>query len=94
VKIVDLEKFCLEHIYWPYQDMIMTVTDSIGREDTLKCLNHSFNLDNSVDVMKKNTVWAELVLDRINRMRVYFPDYIQHPIVELIREYRMKWVSS
>lgn len=79
-KISDLEKFALEHVYRPYQDMI-------GIDERLERLNKDFNLENAVSHLKENPNWAMYVLDRIRRCKFTFAKYLRdHELVRLIAD--------
>ena len=80
MRVTDLEKFALEHIYRPYQTMI-------GLEKRLERLNKDFNLENAVSHLKENPNWAAHVLDRIKRGNVVFAKYLkEHELVVLITQ--------
>jgi len=76
-KITDLEKFTLEHIFRPYQTMIMD-------ENRLEKL--PMPLDEVALYADANPEWWDVVHDRIKRIGFYFPNYINHEIVDLVRE--------
>lgn len=78
MRVTDLEKFALEHVYRPYQTMI-------GLDKRLERLNKDFNLENAVSHLKNNPNWAAHVLDRIKRGKVVFAEYLQgHELVVFI----------
>lgn len=76
-KVTDLEKFALEQIFWPYQSM----TEFGGKR--LESL--PISIDEIPLFAKNNERWWQCVSARIHRMNVYFPQYIKHPIVDMIR---------
>ncbi len=86
-KITDLEQFASEQIVRPYQTMI----PGFGKEKRLK--NSPYSLGelkdylNQYDLVTPYSEWAKLVLDRIYRVGFYFPNYIQHPLVDVIKRY-------
>lgn len=78
MKVSDLEKFALEQVYRPYQNMI-------GMDERLDRLNKDFNLENATSHLKENPNWAAHVLDRIKRCEFTFSPYLQdHELVRLI----------
>ncbi len=78
-KITDLEKFALEHIVRPYQDGL-----GLGFDERVTKL--PFTLDELADKLKKNNEWSRMVLDRIRRIKFYFPEYINHRLVQIIKD--------
>jgi hypothetical protein len=77
-KVTDLEKFALEQIFRPYQNMV----EGLG-EKRLTILPMS--LDEVPVFIEKNLEWWKLVRNRIVRCKFYFPSYINHPIVDMVR---------
>ena len=75
-KVTDLEKFALEHIFRPYQNMI-------GYEKYLDKLPMS--IDEIPNLMTDEPDWAKCVLDRIHAIGFKFPTYINHNIVRIIK---------
>lgn len=75
-KVTNLEKFALEQIFRPYQTML-------GFEKRLEKL--PFSIDEIPNLMANNPEWASVVLDRIKRIGFYFPVYIKHDIVRIIK---------
>ena len=80
-KITDLEKFCLEQVYWPYQSMLPG-----GQGKRLEKLIFPYDLDNALPLLKDYKDWASLVLNRIQGCKFYFPSYIKHPLVTFINK--------
>lgn len=79
MRVVDLEKFVLEHIFRPYQN-------KLGMGDvTLKKLTKEYNLDTARGLMIKNKEWTQLVMGRLSKIGVEFPEYIQHPFVRFLK---------
>jgi len=79
MKYIDLEKFVLEQVYRPYQTML-----GIG-DKTLKNLTKEYNLDTARALMIKNKEWTKLVMSRLSRIGIEFPEYIQHPFVKFLK---------
>ena len=71
-KVTDLEEFALYHIYKPYQSMV----------------SKRVTLSNAVGMLILDPVWAKCVMDRINEIGFYFPQYIIHSLVDFIQEYQ------
>lgn len=77
MRVTDLEKFALEQIWRPYQT-------KMGYDDRLTSLPVS--LEKTAELLATDdTGWATVVLDRITRIGIRFPTYIQHPLVEVVR---------
>ena len=80
-KVTDLEVFALEQIVRPYQSMIM-------KDVPIKVSPYS--LDELIGMLKLNNEWSKLVLNRIYNCEFYFPSYISHELVDLIRKHKIK----
>ena len=78
-KVTDLEEFCLSHVMRPYQTML-------GYEERLESLPYTLE---SISVMlSTDTYWSKCVLDRIFAIGFMFPDYIKHPLVDVINAHK------
>jgi hypothetical protein len=89
-KITDLEKFSLEEVWWPYQTMEPHCFEE-------RLTNPPFDLLKTAELLRIKNEWTECVLSRIYAVGVYFPDYIRHPLVDVIqgdRRVRMAMVSD
>lgn len=75
-RVTDLEKFCLEQIWRPYQS-------KVGYEDRLERLPMS--LEETAAKLREDSEWSGVVLDRVARIGFRFPSYIHHPLVDVIR---------
>ncbi len=74
-RVTDLEKFALEEVWRPYQNMM-------GYEKRLERL--PVGLEETARLLQADTTgWSKRVIDRIKNIGVTFPDYIQHPLVDL-----------
>jgi hypothetical protein len=78
-RVTNLEDFCLTQIMRPYQSMI-------GYEVRLVSLPET--LDEITDRLSVDTEWSRCVMDRVNCIGFTFPDYIKHPLVDLVRASR------
>lgn len=77
MKVTDLEKFALEEVWRPFQSRM-------GFDRRLVAL--PVNLEKTAKLLiADETGWSELVLDRISRIGVWFPSYINHPLVDAVR---------
>ena len=76
-KVTDLENFALRHIVRPYQSLL-----DLPEETYLSC---PYTLDVLADMLEQDTEWAALVINRARLCKFYFPKYIQHRIVDVIR---------
>ncbi|RVL48443.1 hypothetical protein CN138_08920 [Sinorhizobium meliloti] len=76
-RITDLEKFALEQVWRPYQNMK-------GYEKRLEALPMSLE-ETAKLLITDETGWAECVLDRIAAVGFTFPSYINHHLVDVIR---------
>lgn len=83
MKVTDLEKFALEQIYRPY------VQDLFNADTRFDKLSKDYNLDTVLDLFVGNEKWRQLVMTRISRMEFTFPDYIKHPLVEYIKNWKV-----
>ena len=79
IKITDLEKFAFEEIIRPYKDFLELENRPEKNPYTLEEI--SSKLINDLE-------WSELVLTRIFDIGVYFPSYINHPIVTIIETFK------
>jgi hypothetical protein len=77
-KITDLEKFALEQIFRPYQNMA-------GYGD-IPLDKLPVELDYIPKYAETYPEWWKLVKDRIKRIKFYFPRYICHPLVNMLEE--------
>lgn len=83
-KITDLEEFVLYNVYLPYQNMIP------GKEERKEAiqLNDIFNLENAIPLLFEHKEWRDLVIGRILKCGFFFPPYINHPLVNYIKNCR------
>ena len=79
-KVTDLEYFCLHQVFRPYQNMIGLGDNAIN---TLP-----MPIDNVPQFAKENPEWWKVVSDRIHRCGFWFPSYIKHKIVSILRKER------
>lgn len=84
MKITNLEKFTLEQIFRPYQSMLFGGAD-VKR---MSGLSKDYNLDTVLDLFNGNPEWRDVVMNRIVRCEFIFPDYIQHPLVSFIKNWK------
>lgn len=77
-RVTDLEKFCLEHIWRPYQNLA-------GYERRLTALPMS--LEQTAEKLREDSEWSRLVFGRLNAIGFRFPSYIHHPLVDLVRSF-------
>lgn len=76
-RVTDLEKFALEEVWRPYQNML-------GYEERFERL--PLSLEETAKLLITNdTGWAECVLRRISAIGFTFPSYIHHALVDVIR---------
>jgi hypothetical protein len=75
-RITDLERFALEEIWRPYQNIA-------GYEDGLKALPKS--IDETAQMLALDTEWSRRVLSRIAAIGFSFPGYIRHLLVDVVR---------
>lgn len=78
MKITDLEKFALEHIFRPYQNMT-----GFGYK-RLKSL--PMILDAIPAFAKQHPEWWNNVICRLAKLELFFPYYINHRLVDFIFE--------
>ncbi len=84
MKVTDLEKFVLEQVYKPYAPDLFNMDTRFDR------LSKEYNLDTVLDLFKDHEKWRQLVMGRISRLPFTFPDYIKHPLVEYIKNWKKK----
>ncbi|MBU0801408.1 MAG: hypothetical protein KKA05_10475 [Alphaproteobacteria bacterium] len=76
LRITDLDKFALEHIWRPYQSMM-------GHERRLE--KSPMSLDETAALLASDkTGWAICVLNRLHQIGVTFPPYVKHPLVGVV----------
>jgi len=78
-KVTDLEKFALEQVVRPYQNMKFDQDRPFVR---LPCSLHKLAV-----MLDENDKWAICVKDRIRRIGFWFPSYIDNFFVTIIRRY-------
>lgn len=76
MRVTDLEKFALEQVWRPYQNLI-------GYEQRLEKLPVS--IDETARLLSLNTRWSALVLGRLAAIGISIPYYIKHPLADVIR---------
>lgn len=76
-RITDLEDFALTQIWRPYQS-------KMGYEVRLERLPMSIAKTAELLVTDK-TGWSEAVLDRVCAVGFFFPEYVKHPLVDVVR---------
>jgi hypothetical protein len=76
-KITDLEKFALEHIIRPYQNEMPDRWTNYGK--------YKPGLEELAMMLKEDTEWSRMVLNRIRRIKFSFPSYVKHELVEIIK---------
>lgn len=74
-RVTDLEKFSLEEIWRPYQTLK-------GFEKRLDA--PPYNLGDTARMLQDVSHWSRCVLDRLHKIGVSFPAYIQHPLVDVV----------
>ena len=99
-KVTDLEKFVLEEIwrpYWPSHPDAAPRTEPTrwasaqteGYETGLKRLGrkrHTINETLEHLQAHQGTDWHHMIIGRIYRIGFRFPNYIQHPLVDYIKQ--------
>lgn len=81
IKVTDLEKFVLEQVFRPYQGHLL------GHDaPQLERLTKEYNLDIVMYLLDIAPTWAALTMKRIIEIGFEFPEYINHPLVSLIKE--------
>lgn len=75
MRVTDLEKFSLEQIWRPYQTLK-------GFEKRLDA--PPYNIGDTARMLHDVNWWSRRVLDRLHKIGVSFPTYIQHPLVDVI----------
>lgn len=83
MRVTDLEKFSLEQIWRPYQNLV----DGLPEE---RLMSPPYNLGDTARMLQEDNRWSRCVLDRISAIGVTFPAYINHPLVDLIKSEQAK----
>lgn len=78
MRVTDLDKFSLEHVWRPYQTISPIPTEK-------RFESAPANLDETYRYLTQGGEWSRHVLARIKEIGVTFPDYVMHPIVYYIR---------
>lgn len=78
MRVTDLEKFALEQIWWPYSS-----TSALPQ-------NHRFDrlpmsLEDTALLLDEGSHWSSAVCDRLRAIGVTFPNYINHPLVDVVK---------
>lgn len=77
-RITDLEKFALQHIMRPYWPLLDNTGSRYPR------LTHS--LDEVARLLDTGPIeWRTPVFDRLWRIGIWFPDYIEHKLVHVVQ---------
>lgn len=80
MRVTDLEKFALEHIWRPYWADAPLMRGP--RPERLP-----MGLGTTVRLMEMDdTGWTDMVVNRLAEIGVDFPDYVQHPLVDFLRQ--------
>lgn len=77
-KVTDLDKFSLEQVWRPYQT-------KAGVGDDARLTSSPMNLDDTAAKLAEDTEWSRLVLSRIRACNFYFPPYVKHRLVDVVR---------
>ena len=79
-RVTDLDKFALEEVWRPYQTRM-------GFDRRLEAI--PMNLEKTARLLiTDETGWSDLVLSRISACGFWFPDYINHPLADVVRAAR------
>jgi hypothetical protein len=78
MRVTDLDKFSLQEIWRPYQNMVFPDADRLRRPP--------YSLLETAALVSGDTEWSRCVLDRLRCIGVHFPSYIQHPLVDAVKE--------
>ena len=77
MKVTDLDKFCLEEIWRPYWSMVYP--EGIPRRSPM-------SLEQTAQKLCEDSDWSKCVLDRLSKLKLHFPDYVQHPLVDVVKD--------
>ncbi len=78
MRVTDLEKFALEQIWRPYQGICAFPQKE--RFDRLPV-----SLEGTALLLEDGGHWSRAVCDRLRAIGVTFPDYIKHPLVDVVK---------
>jgi hypothetical protein len=77
-RITDLDKFSLEQIWRPYKTRA-------GIDEKTDLSVAPMSLDDTAEKLTEDTEWSRLVLSRIRACKFYFPSYVKHRLVDIVR---------
>lgn len=76
-RVTDLDKFSLEQIWRPYQTLA-------GFEEA-RLEVAPMGLDETAQRLSEDSRWSRCVLERARACRFYFPDYVKHRLVDVVK---------
>lgn len=79
-RVTDLDKFSLEEIWRPYQTKAGIAEGRLEKPP--------LDLDGTAYALEKDTDWSRAVLARVRACKFYFPDYVKHRLVDIVRGQR------
>lgn len=87
-KVTDLEEFCEKEIWMPYLPIHPEMSDENKTVGDYSKIAKRMSLDETVDhlVKHQNTDWVKRLANRIDKCDFWFPEYISHPIIPLLKE--------
>lgn len=93
MRVTDLEEFAEIHIWGPFWPIHPEADHECkyGNPENYRAWlkrngKRRHNLMQTCHHLRKHDAWAAHVFDRLMRIGVTFPPYIQHPLVEDVRD--------
>ena len=80
-RVTDLDKFSLEEIWRPYWPM-RTDLRSATRPHLKRAPKSLADTAAELSIQSK---WSDAVIDRLSRCRYVFPEWVQHPLVDVVK---------
>jgi hypothetical protein len=83
LRVTDLEKFSFDQIWRPYWRSHSTNTNDQWGSDLKRA---PFDLPETATQLTEPSKWSAQVIGRLTSVGVTFPGWVQHPLVDVIRE--------
>jgi len=78
-RVTDLDKFSIEDIWRPYANVYGL---------TERPEEPPMGLNATMLELRKGGEWAEMVMSRIVKCGVWFPEFVQHPLADFVANYK------
>ena len=90
MRVTDLEKFALEEIWRPYWPSYP------GYVEGTRCLSLPMGLEATARELLSpaDAAWRDMVINRLSRIGVTLPEYVQHVLVRVVKARIAEWRES